>query len=146
MLVIMLRASVGNAAAGLAACVNMRDCIRVPVEMRAIAPLPPQHMASEANKHHSNRGFEGLRKYLGDGPTEHDRNACERKERQRMPESPGEAVLKGISDSGLARGNARDRRNMICLERVLHSREETQSQDRHGDHRVLPRLDRNVTS
>ena len=58
MLVIMLRASVGNAAAGLAACVNMRDCIRVPVEMRAIAPLPPQHMASEANKHHSNRGFE----------------------------------------------------------------------------------------
>jgi hypothetical protein len=35
---------------------------------------------------------------------------------------------------------------MVCLERLLHSHEEDQAQDRHRDHQTPRCLDRNVTS
>ena len=46
-----------------------------------------------------------------------------------MAEAPGQAVLDDIADVAAARGDARNRRDMVGLERMLHAEQKSQSQN-----------------
>src|ERR1700694_4148648 len=72
---------------------------------------------------------------FGDCMTQQDRSAGENEEGQPMAETPCQPVLDNIADVGAARGNARDRRDMIGFERMLHAQQKADSQ--HSEH-ALP--------
>ena len=83
----------------------MLSPIGVLVQMHAIAQ-PPHNVGSKSDEHHANRAFEEPREYVRDSPTQYHRSACERKQGQRMPESPGQAMFDDVSSPCSARRNA----------------------------------------
>ena len=58
-----------------------------------------------------------------------DRGAGEDEQRQRMAETPGQPVLDDVADVGPAGGNARHRRDVIGLQRMLHSEQKAEPQN-----------------
>ena len=61
---------------------------------------------------------------------EQDRSTCKGKQRQRVAKSPSQAMLDDIADMGAPRGDARYRRNMVGLQRVLHAEQKSQAQNK----------------
>jgi hypothetical protein len=103
--------------------------VHMPVKMHAVAPQPPQYVSAETNQHDADRGLQRPRKVFGDRMTQQDRGAGEDEQRQRMAEPPCQPVLDDIANVGPAGGNARDRRDVIGLQRVLHAEQKTDPQD-----------------
>ena len=58
-----------------------------------------------------------------------DRGAGENEQRQRMAEPPRQPVLDDVTNVGPASGNARHRRNVIGLKRMLHTEQKTEPQN-----------------
>lgn len=61
--------------------------------------------------------------------TEQNRGTREDEQGQGVTQSPGQPMLDDIADIGTARGDAGDRRDMIRLERMLHSEQEAKTQN-----------------
>ena len=122
-LVLVLRAPVWNAVAGVAVCANMLGRVAVPVKFTR-APQPPQHVGSKADGMTPTAASRGCASISGIAQpstiaapaNENSVNVC--------PSPQVRPCLTMSATTGFARRNARDRCNMICLERVLHSYEE----------------------
>ena len=101
--------------AGMAVGVDMDGPVLVAmsVKMNPVAPQPPQHMRAETDQHDPDRGLDRARKVVGDRLTERQRSAGKNKQRQRMAEPPGQAVLDDIGDIVAAGGDRGNRRHMI---------------------------------
>src|ERR1700747_1259527 len=69
---------------------------------------------------------------------EYDRRPRKHKQRHGVAEAPGQAVLDDVGNLAAAGGNARDRRNVIGLQRILHAEDEAQSQNCKHRSRFLP--------
>ena len=91
------------------------------MKMYAVAPQPPQHVRAETHQHDADRRLQRTRETLGDRVAEQNRRTREHEQRQRMAETPCQAVLDDVADVGPARGNARHRRDVIGLQRMLHT-------------------------
>ena len=100
--------------------VNDAVAMAMTVKMHAVALEPPQHMRAETDQHDADGGFQRPRPAFGDRAPEQDRSTCKCKQGQGMAEAPGQAVLDDIADIAAARGDARYRRDMVGLERMLH--------------------------
>src|SRR3954452_21115191 len=99
------------------------------VEMHAVAPQPPEHMKAEPDQHDADRGFERTRQIFRHGVAEQDRGAGEHQQRQRMTESPGQAVLDDVANVAAAGGKARHRRDVIGFQRMLHAEQKAEPQN-----------------
>ena len=99
------------------------------VKVDALARQPPQHMGAKPDQHDTDRRLQRPGEMVGDGMTEQDRGASEGEQGQGVSEPPGQAVLDDVADLAAARGNARHRRDMVGLERMLHSQKKAQSQN-----------------
>jgi hypothetical protein len=102
--------------------------VAMSVKMDPVAPQPPQHMRAETDQHDPDRGLDRARKIVGDRLTERQRSAGKNKERQRMAEPPGQAVLDDIGDVFTPRGDRGNRGYVIGFQRVLHAQQKAQPQ------------------
>ena len=120
-----------HAFAGMAVGVEMNRAVvmAVRVDMHAVAPQPPQQMRAEADQHDADRGLQRRGELFGDGVAEQDRSTRKRKQRQRMPEPPGQPVLDDVADVAAPRRDRGDGGDMIGLQRMLHAQQEAKTQD-----------------
>src|SRR5579872_6243362 len=99
------------------------------MKMHAITLHPPQYMRAKADQHDPHGRLQRARESFGDRLADQDGCAAENEKRQRMSQPPGQAVLDDVSDIGPAGGDARDRRDMIGFQRMLHSQEKAKPED-----------------
>ena len=111
-------------------CMEMLRTIAmpVPVKVHAIAPQPPKYVRAKSNQHDADRRLQRTRELFGDRMSQQDRGPGKDKEGQRMAEPPGQPVLDDIANVGAAGGDARYRRDMIGLQRMLHAKQKTNPQ------------------
>ena len=84
---------------------------------------------------------------IGDGLAEPKRGAGEDEQCQRMSDPPGQTMFDDVGDIGPARGDAGDRREVVDLERVLHTQKKSKPQNSKHVQPASPlRPDRSHTS
>src|ERR1700730_12208833 len=120
--------------------VNRAVAMTMAVKMHAVAPQPPQHMCAEADQHDTDGGFQRPRPMFGDRLPDQDRGTGKDEQGQGMAKPPGQAVLDDIADIGASRRDARYRRDMVGLERMLHPEQKPQSEN--SEHLFPNGLDR----
>ena len=109
--------------------VNRAVVMAVRVDMHAVAPQPPQQMRAETDKHDTDRGLQRPGELFGDGVPEQDRRTGKGKQRQRVPEPPGQPVLDDVSDLAASRCDRGHRGDVVGLQRMLHAQQEAKTQD-----------------
>src|SRR5687767_10322849 len=131
----------GHQVMRMAVSVNVPHAIAVLMlmKMHTVTQEPPQHVHAEADQHDPDRRFERLGHIFGNRVSQQDRSAGKDKERERMAQAPGQAMLDDIADTGSPRSDARHGGDMIGLECMLHPEQETQSE--HAEHLFPQSLD-----
>src|ERR1700687_2332697 len=115
----------GFAGMAMGVDVNRAVAVAVTVKMHALAPQPPQYMGPETDQHDADGGLQWPRQIFRDRVTEQNGGAGKGEQCQRMAEPPGQAVPDDVPNVGAARRDARHRRDMVGLERMLHAQEKT---------------------
>ena len=117
--------------AGMAVGVDVDRAVvmAVAVKMHAVVPETPEHVSAEPDQHDADRSLQRARDVFGDDKAEQQRCAGESEQRQRMAEPPGQAMAHDIADPAAPRRDARHRRDMIGLQRVLHPQQKPQPQN-----------------
>ena len=120
-----------NRVGGMTVDMKVLDAVAMPVlmEVHALAPQPPQHMRAQPDEHDADCSFQRTRQMFGNSVTKQNRGTGEHEKRQGVPQSPGQTVFDDVADIGAPGSDAGHRRNMIGLERVLHSENEAKSQN-----------------
>ncbi len=86
-------------------------------------------MSAESDQHDPDGRLERTRQPLGDRMAENNGSAGEDEQRQRMTKPPCQPVFDNVADIGPAGRNAGNRRDVIGLERMLHSKQEAKPQN-----------------
>ena len=129
MLVIMRAPLMRNGFGAMAVNMKMRGAVAMPMlmEMHAIAPQSPQHMRAEPDQHDSDRCFQRARDVFGDDTAEQNSNARKDKQCDGVTQPPGQPMFDNVTDIRAPRRDTGHRRDMVRLERVLHSEQETKT-------------------
>ena len=124
-------ASVWNLFVGVTVSVDVSPAVAMPVFMKVdtIAPKPPQHIEAEPHQHNADCRLEWTCQVFRDGVPKKNGGASEREQRQRVPKTPRQSMLDDIAHAISAGSDARYRRNMIGLQRVLNSKQKAESQN-----------------
>src|SRR5207302_5015930 len=87
------------------------------------------HVRTETDQHQADSGLDRPGNAFRDRAAEQDGGAGKGKQRQRVTEPPGQAVLDDVADMAAAHRDAGHGGDMIGFERMLHAQQESKPQN-----------------
>ena len=103
------------------------------VKVHAFAQQLAHHPGSQQHEHQPNAGFEQIGGPWRQARLDEQQQATEQQQGQAMPDTPGRAVPRRVSEAACTRAQARDGREVIGIEGMLQAEKEAEKQDvKHG--------------
>ena len=108
--------------------------VRVDMKVHTAANESAQHVSPQQNQHDANAKLQRLGHVRGNGLAERQNDATKNKQCDGVAYAPRDALLHGLTQRMLARRERGNRREMIGLGRMFHSKQKAQKKDTDCSH------------